>query len=177
MTTFATTRAGRRILAALALGAAVTLSGCNALLSANDPDIVTSATSATGAIALKNGVIRRVQTFTVGSQGPDAIFPYGGLLADEWVSGDTFEQRNSTDQRLTNVTNSFLADVFRNMQRTRVEGRAAIDGLRAFAPTPVSNVGLVFALTAFAENQMGETYCNGIPFSDVRTASSLSAVR
>jgi starch-binding outer membrane protein, SusD/RagB family len=168
MTTFATTRAGRRLLGTLALGAAVILSACNALLSANDPDIVTSATSATGAIALKNGVIRRVQSFTVGSQGPDAIFPYGGLLADEWVSGDTFEQRNSTDQRLTNVTNSFLADVFRTMQRTRVEGRAAIDGLRAFAPTPVSNIGLVFALTAFAENQIGETYCNGIPFSDVK---------
>lgn len=168
MTTFATTRAGRRFLGTLALGAAVTLSACNALLSANDPDIVTSATSANGALALRNGVINRVQSFTVGSQGPDAIFPYGGLLADEWVSGDTFEQRNSTDQRLTNVTNSFLAGPFRSMNRVRVEGRAAIDGLRAFAPTPISNIGLMFALTAFAENQIGETYCNGIPFSDVK---------
>jgi hypothetical protein len=168
MTTFATTHAGRRLLGILALGAAVTLSACNALLSANDPDIVTSATSATGALALKNGVINRVQSFTVGSQGPDAIFPYGGLLADEWVSGDTFEQRNSTDQRLTNVTNSFLAGPFRSMNRVRVEGRAAIDGLRAFAPIPISNIGLMFALTAFAENQIGETYCNGIPFSDVK---------
>jgi hypothetical protein len=52
--------------------------------------------------------------------------------------------------------------------RVRVAGRAAIDALREFSATPASNIGLMFALTAWAENQVGETYCNGIPFSDVQ---------
>jgi len=47
----------------------------------------------------------------------------------------------------------------------RVESRTAIDKLRAYTPTPVSNIGLMFALTAFVDNLAGEYYCNGIPLS------------
>jgi len=157
-----------RLAGAVLLGGTLVLGACqSAILQANDPDIITSATSATGAIALKNGVISRFNTWTAGQQGPDAIFIFSGMLADEWRLGDTFEQRITTDKRNVNVTNSFLAGPFRNMQRTRVEGRAAITALRQFAPTPASNIAQMFALTAFAENQIGEMFCNGIPFSDV----------
>jgi hypothetical protein len=166
MTSLRTTRA-RRHLGAVALGASMILSGCDAMLRANDPDIVTTATSAAGAIALRNGVVSRLNAATVGVQGPDGIFLFGGLLVDEWRSGDTFEQRNTADARTVDPTNSFLAEPFRNLNRTRVEGRAAINALRTFAPTPLTNVALMFALTGFAENQIGETWCNGIPFSDV----------
>jgi hypothetical protein len=166
MTSLRTTRA-RRLLGTVALGASMILSGCDAMLRANDPDIVTTATSAAGAIALRNGVVSRLNAATVGVQGPDGIFLFGGLLVDEWRSGDTFEQRNTADARTVDPTNSFLAEPFRNLNRTRVEGRDAINALRTFAPTPLSNVALMFALTGFAENQIGETWCNGIPFSDV----------
>jgi hypothetical protein len=166
MTSLRTTRA-RRHLGTVALGASMILSGCDAMLRANDPDIVTTATSAAGAIALRNGVVSRLNAATVGVQGPDGIFLFGGLLVDEWRSGDTFEQRNTADARTVDPTNSFLAEPFRNLNRTRVEGRDAINALRTFAPTPLSNVALMFALTGFAENQIGETWCNGIPFSDV----------
>ena len=161
----ATLRAGRR-LGALALGGIVLLSGCDSLLQADDPDIITSANSASGAAALKNGVIARFNSVTAGAQQPDGIFQFGGLLADEWASGDTFEQRNTVDARTTNVTNSFLAGPFRNLQRIRTEGRTAIEALRTYAPTPASNIALMFNLTAFAEILMGETFCNGIPFSE-----------
>jgi hypothetical protein len=166
MTSPRTTRA-RRHMGVAALGATLLLSACDAMLRANDPDIVTTATSAAGAIALKNGVISRLNAATVGVQGPDGIFLFGGLLVDEWRSGDTFEQRNTTDARTVDPTNSFLAEPFRNLNRTRVEGRDAINALRTYAPAPLSNVALMFALTAFAENQIGETWCNGIPFSNV----------
>jgi len=166
MTSARTTRA-RRHLGVAALGATLLLSACDAMLRANDPDIVTSATSPAGAIALKNGVISRLNAATVGVQGPDGIFLFGGLLADEWRSGDTFEQRNTADARTVDPTNSFLAEPFRNLNRTRVEGRDAINALRTYSPAPLSNVALMFALTAYAENQIGETWCNGIPFSDV----------
>jgi hypothetical protein len=167
MTTLLTTLARRRIFGVGALGGALALAACDNLLVAKDPDIIESASSAAGAVALKNGVIVRFQTFTSGQQGADAIFQFGGLLADEWRSGDTFEQRNTVDARSTNITNSFLASPFRNMQRTRNDGRRAITALRTFSPVPGTNVALMFLLTAFAENQMGETYCNGIPFSDL----------
>ncbi|HEU5218881.1 MAG TPA: hypothetical protein VFU23_09490 [Gemmatimonadales bacterium] len=165
------TTPARRLLGVLALGAALTLSACDAMLRANDPDIVTTATSAASAIALKNGVVARLNGATVGIQQPDGIFLFGGLLADEWRSGDTFEQRNTTDARTVDPTNSFLAGPYRDLNRTRVEGRNAIVALRTFQPTPATNISLMFSLTAFAENQIGETFCNGIPFSDVSNGS------
>ncbi len=167
MTTLLTTLARRRLSGVAALGGALALAACDNLLVAKDPDIIETATSASAAVALKNGVVVRFQAFTSGQQGPDAMFQFGGLLADEWRSGDTFEQRNTVDARTTNVTNSFLASPFRNMQRTRNDGRRAINALRTFSPVPGTNIALMFLLTAFAENLMGESFCNGIPFSDL----------
>ena len=80
-----------------------------------------------------------------GTQGPDALFLFGGLLADEWRSGDTFVQRNSQDQRIWDPTNTFNAGPFRNLNRVRTQGWAAINGLRTYFPTPRTNVGRMFA--------------------------------
>src|SRR5216110_1026662 len=157
-----------RALGLLGLVALLPLPGCtHDLLQVTDPDIIPDVNTASGALALKNGVIFRLEQVTagLGGNGPDNLFIYGGLLADEWRSGDTFVQRNDMDQRLFDPTNTFLAGPLRSLNRVRVEGRTAIDKLRAYAPTPVSNVGLMFALTAFVDNLSGEYYCNGIPLS------------
>src|SRR5204862_1615455 len=136
-----------RGLRAFGLSALVALSplpGCtHDLLQVPDPDTVPDANSPAGALALRNGVIFRLEQVTagLGGNGPDNLFIYGGLLADEWRSGDTFVQRNDMDQRLFDPTNTFLSGPLRALNRVRVEGRTAIDKLRAYAPTPVSNVG------------------------------------
>jgi hypothetical protein len=130
----------------------------------DDPDIITDASSASGAIALRNGVLLR---FAQATSGGESLFLMGGLLSDEWRSGDTFEQRNTTDQRSVLETNSFLGGQLRAINRVRVEGRSAIDALRTFAPTPAANIGLMFAVGAFTTNLAGEHYCNGIPFSSL----------
>lgn len=140
------------------------LAACDSALKFTDPDIILTANSAAGAVALKNGVIGR---FTTATSGGESTFFFGGLLTDEWRSGDTFEQRNGADSRTVAVTNSFLGGQLRALMRVRVEGRGAVDALRQYSPSPLSNIGLMFALIAFSENQVGETYCNGIPFSDV----------
>jgi len=152
---------------ALALAAVVAVLGCSTsdILNVDTPDIIPTVTSASGAIALKNGVILRLEQATNGIQGPDALFVYGGLLADEYRSGDTFVQRNDMDQRIFDPTNTFLAGPFRSLNRVRVEGLAAINALQTYAPTPQSNIGLMYALTAYSLNLAGETYCNGIPVS------------
>jgi hypothetical protein len=167
MTILPLTRAARWA-GPLALSLLLGVSGCDSVLEANDPDIVTEASSAAGAVALRNGVILRFnQAMDGGGDAPDGFFLLGGLMADEWVSGDSFEQRNTTDWRTTVFTNSFLSDIFRRASRVRNEGQAAIIALRQFSPIPTSNIGQMFALIAFAENQISEFFCNGIPFSEL----------
>jgi hypothetical protein len=162
MTISRTARAGFAVVLSLGLGA------CDSVLEVHDPDIIVDAGSAAGAIALRNGVILRFnQAMDGAGDAPDGFFLMGGLLADEWRSGDTFEQRNTTDFREVQTTNSFISDLFRRANRVRNEGRAAINALRQYSPTPLSNIGLMFALTAFSENQIGEFFCNGIPFTEL----------
>src|SRR5438132_13807221 len=141
------------------------------LLNVTDPDIILGANSASSAIGLSNGAVLRLAQAVSGTQGPDALFVFGGLLTDEWRSGDTFIQRNNQDQRIWDPTNTFNAGPFRNLNRVRTQARAAIDGLRAYSPTPLTNVGRMFALTAYVEVLLGEHYCNGIPLDSVAGTS------
>lgn len=165
---FRMARASRGAALALLLGA--TLMGCNGVLDVNDPDIIPTVNSPSGAIALMNGVLLR---FTQATTGNESTFLMGGLLADEWRSGDTFEQRNTTDQRAVAETNSFLPGQFRTLNRVRTEGEAAIRALQQFVPTPTSNIGLMFAVSAFATNQAAESFCSGIPFSGLDAENNI----
>ncbi len=77
-----------------------------------DPDVInpTDLASVSAAQTLRNGVILRLAQATSGGEN---LVLMGGLLADEWRSGDTFEQRNTTDQRTLIPENSFLASALR----------------------------------------------------------------
>jgi len=155
-----------------AIGALLVLQGCTQdLLQVNDPDIILDetlqASSASGAQGLHNGAILRLEQATAGTQSPDALFVYGGLLTDEFQSGDTFIQRNTMDQRIWDPQNTFNAGPYRNLNRVRVLSEAAINALRQFKPTPASNIARMFAFIAYVETLMGEHYCNGTPISDL----------
>jgi hypothetical protein len=144
--------------------------GCvHDLLQVTDPDIITddqlNANTAAGAVALHNGVILRLAQAVAGTQGPDALFAFGGLLTDEWRSGDTFIQRNTMDQRIWDPGNTFHARPFRGINRVRVQAGAAIDALRQYQPAPASNIARMFAFIAYVEVLAGEHYCNGVPLS------------
>src|SRR3989454_11360790 len=92
------------------VGLVVTLpvQGCiHDILNVTDPDIVTEETlranTAVGAMALHNGTIFRLAQATAGTRiggGADPLFLFGGLITDEWLSGGTFIQRNTGDQRI-----------------------------------------------------------------------------
>src|SRR3954463_5029968 len=143
-------------LAALVLG----LQACTKeLLEVTDPDIIPDetlkASSASGAQGLHNGAILRLAQATAGTQQPDALFVFGGLLADEWQSGDTFIQRNTMDQRIWDPQNTFNAGPYRNLNRVRVMAEAAIVALREFRPDPATNVARMFAFIAYVEALMG----------------------
>ena len=153
--------------ALLVLGIAAPLVSCDSnILSVTDPDIILDARSASGAVALKNGVLLRLAQAVNGVQGPDALFVFAGLVTDEWRSGDTFVQRNNQDQRIWDPTNTFNADPYRRLNRVRVEGSAAIDAIRQYLPPDSTYlVGRMFALTAYVNTLIGEHYCNGTPLS------------
>jgi hypothetical protein len=155
-----------------AFGALLVLQGCTTeLLNVTDPDIILDetlkASSAAGALGLHNGAILRLEQATAGTQQPDALFVFGGLLTDEWQSGDTFIQRNTMDQRIWDPQNTFHAGPYRNLNRVRVLAEAAINGLRQYKPTPATNIARMFAFVAYVETLIGEHYCNGTPLSDL----------
>src|SRR3989454_8017405 len=114
-----------RALSLVGLAALAPLYGCSSgILDVTNPDIIPTVNSASGALSLKNGVVLRLAQVTagLGGNGPDNLFIYGGLLADEYRSGDTFVQRNDMDQRRWDPTNTFLAGPFRSLNRVRVGG-------------------------------------------------------
>lgn len=169
MTTILKTRRAWRAVPVAAAFAAVALAGCDSsILAVRDPDIITQddLTSASAATTLRAGVTLRFTDATSGLTS-DNIFLFGGLLADEWRSGDTFEQRNSTDQRATVEQNSFLAPQFRELMRIRYQAPLAIAAIRKFTPAQTAQVGQMFALRGAAAILLGEHFCNGIPFSEV----------
>src|SRR5207244_10970899 len=126
-------------------------------------------------VALHNGAIVRLEQATAGRQGPDALFEFGGLLTDEWQSGDTFIQRNTMDQRIWDPQNTFHAGPFRAINRVRVQAGAAIRALRQYQPSPAVNIGRMFALIAYVEGVAGEHSWTCIPLSTFRGSGAVSA--
>ncbi len=157
----------RRPLVLAWLGVLPALACTDTLLNVTDPDIVLGANSASSAIGLSNGAVLRLAQAVSGTQGPDALFVFGGLLTDEWRSGDTFIQRNTMDQRIWDPNNTFNAGPFRNLNRVRTQALLAIDGLRSYQPDSVAALARMFDFLSYTEVLLGEHYCNGIPLSGV----------
>jgi hypothetical protein len=167
MTRYLTLRWLRRPLAVAGLAALPALACTDTLLNVTDPDIIQEANSAASATALANGAVLRLTQAVSGTQGPDALFMFGGLLTDEWRSGDTFIQRNTMDQRIFDPNNTFNAGPFRNINRVRTQANLAIDGLRTYIPNGLADIARMFAFIAYTQVLMGEHYCNGVPLSSI----------
>ena len=82
----------------------------NDLLEAPDPDIIPpgAVNSPEAADAVRLGALSRLRNMTAGGE---SVWMLGGLLTDEWKSGDTFLQRNETDQRTVQENNGNLNPV------------------------------------------------------------------
>jgi len=167
MNRYLTLRWLRRSLAVAGLAALPTLACTDTLLNVTDPDIVLGANSASAALGLSNGAVLRLTQAVSGTQGPDALFMFAGLLTDEWRSGDTFIQRNTMDQRIWDQNNTFNAGPFRNVNRVRTQALLAIDGLRTYLPDSVGAIARMFDFLGYTEVLLGEHYCNGIPLSGI----------
>jgi hypothetical protein len=163
----------RRKAGAIAVLAALPLAGCNLdkFLNLTDPDIINPSDlqSPAGAEAERIGALSRLNQATSGGpSGSEGFFLYGGLLADEWRSGDTFIQRNESDQRSVSTNNSTVEIAIRILNRARVSAFQAHEGLKKYAPdAPRSEIAEMYVVEAFTENMLAENLCNGIPLSYV----------
>src|SRR5256885_5459572 len=91
---------GLRPLGLLGLVMLLPLPGCtHDLLQVTDPDIIPDVSTPSGALALKNGVIFRLEQVTAGAGGhrPPNLFIYWGVVPAGWRPRDTFLDRNHHD--------------------------------------------------------------------------------
>jgi hypothetical protein len=160
------------VLAAAALLAAAACSSQD-IVAVTDPDIITpeNVGSAEGAEALRIGTLSRFNGATTGDNGNSAgetLFMYGGLLADEWQTGDSFIQRVETDQRVVTESNTLIRNGYQFAHRARVSAQEALAALRQYAPaTPAYQLAEMYFVQAYIENLLAESFCSGLPFSTV----------
>ncbi len=162
-------RAGVRVLAAAGLLAIAACDLTDSLLEAKDPDLISpeDVQNAEGALALANGALDFFRDITGGggTGGEGSTWLFGGLLADEWSTSSTFVQNDETDQRKVQTNNSTVTGMFRGLSRVRLASDLAIRGLREYRPDPPRTIADVFFARGYAEMQMAQDFCNGIPLS------------
>lgn len=151
--------------------------GCSSvtdsLLQAQDPDLVVPGTvqNAEGAQALYIGAIGRLRTATVATSGlQEPEFLFSGLLADEWSTSSTFVQNDEVDERSIKLDNASVRDQFREVERIRTASNQAITALQKFLPDQKSKIAEMYFARGFAEAQLAQDFCNGIPLSDAAGA-------
>jgi starch-binding outer membrane protein, SusD/RagB family len=135
------------------------------LLEATDPDIIdpSNVQSAEGASAVRVGALGRLRSATSSSE---STWLFGGLLADEWSTSSTFVQNDETDERRIDERNSSITGFFRNLERVRTASNQAIRLLNKWKPSPASDIAEMYLARGFAEMQLAQDFCNGIPLSD-----------
>jgi starch-binding outer membrane protein, SusD/RagB family len=157
-----------RLTRILPLAAILTLGGCSVadqVLEVTDPDVINPGdiNSASGAEALRVGTLARLNLATSGNE---SFLLLGGLLADEYRSGDTFTERNEADRRNSLPNNTNVRDAFRFTYRVRTSAKQAIEALDRFDAEDWKIAEMYVAL-AYVENQLAENACSGIPLSEI----------
>jgi starch-binding outer membrane protein, SusD/RagB family len=156
------------------LACAAALGACDSvktsLLEAKDPDIIdpSSVQSAAGANAVRVGALSRLRLMTTGSgnAGTEGTWLIGGLLGDEWSTSSTFVQNDETDERQVSLSNSSVDGSLRAIYRVPTSANQAIELLNKWRPTPASDIAEMYFIRGFAEMQLAQDFCNGIPLSD-----------
>lgn len=160
--------AARTALGITAFGFA--LSACSSitdnLLTAETPGIIPPALtqSAEGALGLANGTLDTFRSITAGNE---STWLFGGLLGDEWSTSSTFPQNDETDQRHIQENNGQVTGMLYRLYRTRIRAAEAITALNKYAPTNRALIGEMYFAKGFAEMQLAQDFCNGIPISNL----------
>ena len=156
-----------RVRLGMVCAAAAVISGCSSfrdqLLEPQQPGVIgpEATQSATAADALRKGAVSRLRSATVGGE---ALWLLGGLLTDEWKSGDTFSQRNETDQRIIQTNNGNISGMYVAVHRARGAAYDALAALRTFIPDTLSKQAQMYWVLGSAELGLAENFCSGVPY-------------
>ena len=136
------------------------------ILEVQDPDVINpeQITTPGGAEALRRGALSR---FVNATSGGESFFLLGGLLADEFRSGDTFNERNEADRRNVQTSNANVRAAFRFAYRARISAQQTIGALRTFELEPWK-IAEMYVVIAYVENMLAESACSGVPLSEAR---------
>jgi starch-binding outer membrane protein, SusD/RagB family len=164
--------AGSALTTAATALALLATTACNAkqeLLAPQQPGVILpgNVQSPVAAEGLYNGAVGNFkQGLLGGNTNQETIWQFTGLFTDEYRSSDTFSQRNDADQRVTQTSDAVLGPLYVTLQQTRGFARNALLVLQQFEPTTslTKQAEMYFAI-GFAEIQLGEAFCNGIPLS------------
>lgn len=173
MLTHLTNRLGSRAGRGIALlGLTLSLVGCDGLVEYQERDVVPPdpLANAAGAQALYAGAVRSFgAAFAGDAGGTEGQALTSGMMADEWLLGDTFNTRLDYDGRNTVLDNSTLLGVFRALQTARLDAHRAIDAiaLTGVAESADARYGAMYNRIAMVFLMAAENYCSGIPFSGV----------
>ena len=146
------------------------LSACSSitdnLLTAETPGIIPPVLtqSAEGALGLANGTLDTFRSITAGNE---STWLFGGLLGDEWSTSSTFPQNDETDQRHIQENNGQVTGMLYRLYRTRIRAAEAITALNKYVPTNRALIGEMYFAKGFAEMQLAQDFCNGIPISNL----------
>ncbi len=148
---------------------ALVMWGCGSItdsvLIVEDPDLVQpgNTASAAGAVAVANGALGRMRNIAAGQE---STWLFGGLLADEWGTSSTFIQNDEADWRGVQANNSSVGNQLRRLYQVRTASNQAIGLLKEWEPTRTALRAEMYFLRGFAELQLAQDFCNGIPLSD-----------
>lgn len=159
--------ARRRAALALSVCAVAACSNVtDSLLEAEDPDLIPpgATESAEGAFGLANGALDAFRNITSGSE---STWLFGGLLGDEWSTSSTFPQNDQTDQRRIEENNSQIRAMLYRLYRGRIRPSEAITALNKYSPSSRPLIAEMYFAKGFAELQLAQDFCNGIPISEL----------
>ena len=125
-----------------------------------DPGVLNNAD---GANALRTGALLRARNIAGGSE---SSWLFGGLVADEWQTSSTFIQNDEADERRMSLDNATVVGQFRSINQARTASNQAIVALTKYRPTATADIAEMYFVRGFAELQLAQDFCNGIPLSD-----------
>jgi hypothetical protein len=168
----------RRGAAALCVGAAglaAALSACN--LDVETPGIV-DPNRLNDSTALPTVRAGAIGDFAVGFAGnpeddEEGIILAAGLRADEFINRDTFVGRRAIDVGNALPENEQTPDLFRNIQRARRSAEQAAARYAQLAPGTAAHAEML-NLAGYATVLIAETFCPGVPFSDIDASGRLT---
>ncbi len=154
-------------LCAVAGLAFVALTGCNVkdqLLQPQNPGIIdpSAVGTPTAALALRVGALSRYKQLT-NADGTEAVWEYGGTLADEYKNSDFLTDRVDVDQRTIDPANGITSGLYPAITQSRGFVRDAITAMKTFLPDSTGLRGELWAELGYIEMSLADNFCNGIP--------------